>query len=61
MESTWVVEDSVTAVETANRAGFPTVGIYDHHNFDLDHMEEISTEFIGAGETLEKLIPKMQA
>ena len=61
MESTWVVEDSVTAVETANRAGFPTVGIYDCHNFDLDYMEAISTEFIGAGETLEKLIPKMQA
>ena len=56
-ESTWVFEDSFVALETAQRAGYHTVGIYDPYNFCLDRMAEVSTEYIAEGETLARLIP----
>ena len=52
---TWVFEDSLVALETAVRIGMPTVGIYDRFNFGQERIKEISTEYIGDGETLMKL------
>lgn len=49
---TWVFEDSLSAVETATRAGFPTVGIYDQNNYGQDQIESIATRYIGPGQTL---------
>lgn len=53
---TWVFEDSLTAIETAVKAGFPTVGIYDQYNYGQDRIREIATEYIGPAETLLKLV-----
>lgn len=55
-EETWVVEDSLVALETAHRAGFPTVGIYDRYNFGQEKIKNIVTEYIAPGETLERLL-----
>ena len=55
-ESTWVFEDSFVALQTARRAGYQTVGIYDKYNFYLDRMPEVSTEYIADGERLTRLI-----
>lgn len=56
IEETWVFEDSLTAIETATKLGMPTVGIYDPFNFGQDRIKEISTKYIGPGESLLKLI-----
>ena len=52
----WVFEDSVAAIETAVRAGFKVVGIYDKYNTAQDRIKEISTKYIGEGEDLTSLI-----
>ena len=57
-ESTWIFEDSITALETAQKAGYQTVGIFDPHNFNLDKMPDFSTIFIAQGESLSRLIPE---
>ncbi len=54
---TWVIEDSLVALETATRIGFPTVGIYDPYNYGQDRIREIATEYIAKGQTLARLIP----
>ena len=56
IEDTYVFEDSVVAVETAVRAGFGTVGIYDKYGFDHDRIKSLATEYIGPGETMMKLV-----
>lgn len=58
-ESTWVFEDSFVALQTAKRAGYHTVGIYDCYNFHLERMPEVSDEYIAKGESLKRLIPKI--
>ena len=58
-DKTWVFEDSIIAVETAVNAGFPTVGIYDSHNFELDRVKALSTLFIDKDETLMSLKDKI--
>jgi HAD superfamily hydrolase (TIGR01509 family) len=58
VESTWVFEDSVVALETASRAGYKTVGIYDKYNFGLDRIPQIVDIYIDNGESLSKLIEK---
>jgi len=55
-EETWVFEDSLTAIETASKIGFPTVGIYDRFNFGQERIKEIASEYIAPGETLMKLV-----
>lgn len=59
-ETTWVFEDSVTALETAKKAGFQTVGVFDKHNFDIERTAEVSTEYITEGDSLARLIEKIQ-
>ncbi len=55
-ERTWIFEDSIVALETAARAGYKTVGIYDQYNFGLDRIPKVATVYIDKGETLKKLI-----
>ena len=59
LDETWIFEDSVTAVETAVKAGYRTVGVYDVHAFNFDTIERISDECIRDGETMAKLISKI--
>ena len=56
-EATFVFEDSYVALETAARAGFPTVGIYDVHAFEQARLKSSATYYIADGETLMKLVP----
>lgn len=56
LEETWVFEDAGLALTTASTAGFPTVGIYDVHNYGQDIVRDKATIYIGEGETLAKLI-----
>ena len=55
-DSTWVFEDSVVAIETAVKAGYKTVGIYDRYNFSLDRIPKIATIYIDKGHSLAELI-----
>lgn len=56
-ESTWVFEDSITALETAARAGFPTVGIWDRYGYAPERVKAVASAYVAPGETLERLIP----
>lgn len=58
-ESTWIFEDSIVAIETAHRAGYNTVGIYDSHNFELERVKEISSIYIGEENSLAELIEQI--
>ena len=58
-ESTYIFEDSTVAVETAKKAGYKVVGIYDKYNFDHERVREASDEYIAKGETLMKLKEKI--
>ncbi len=53
---TWVFEDSLTALETAAKAGFPTVGIYDRFTPQQEDIAAVSTVYIASGETMMKLV-----
>ncbi len=55
-EETCIFEDSHVAIETADRLGMKTVGIYDPNNYGADKIEKIATVYVGAGESLKKLI-----
>lgn len=56
LEETWVFEDSFVALQSAHRAGFPTVGVYDRYGFRQDILRETATVYIGEGETLMKVL-----
>lgn len=55
-EATWVFEDSFVSLQTAAGAGFPTVGVYDRHNFDISRVEAVSTEYIGKDDSFLRLL-----
>ena len=57
---TWVFEDSLLAIETAKKAGFPVVGVYDAHTFGQDRARTLSDEYIEDKDSFARLIPKMQ-
>ena len=57
---TWVFEDSLTAIKTAARAGFNTVGIFDKYNFGCEEASRIATEYIKEGDSLARLIPLLE-
>ena len=59
LSETWVFEDSLTAIKTATRAGFSTVGIYDKNNFGCEEAMRVATEYIGESDTLARLISKI--
>ena len=58
MEETWVFEDSFVALETAHRAGFRTVGVYDRFGFRQDIMQAKSTVYIDENSTLMALFDR---
>ena len=53
---TWVLEDSVLAIETAKKAGFPVVGVYDPHTFGQERAKELSDVYIKQGGSFADLI-----
>lgn len=55
-EETYIFEDSLVAINTANKIGMKTIGIYDKYNYGHEEMEKLATAYIAEGETLEKLI-----
>lgn len=56
---TCVFEDSYVALETAKRAGFLTVGVYDKYNYCHDRLRAASDLYVDDGETMEGLIPQI--
>ena len=58
-ESTWIFEDSIVAIETATKAGYNTVGVYDQFNFGIGRVKELSSIYIGEGDSLISLIDKI--
>lgn len=57
-EETWVFEDSLVAIETADKIEMPTVGIFDKFNYGQEKIQKTAKEYIAPGETLLKLINK---
>ena len=51
-----VFEDSFVALETAKRAGFHTVGIYDANNYGQDRLRAASEIYLGEGTPLDKAL-----
>lgn len=58
-ESTWIFEDSLTAVKTAKAAGFKVAGIFDENAPGAAEIESYADEFIGRGGSFKSLIPKL--
>lgn len=54
-EETWVFEDSYVALETAQRIGMPTVGVYDPYNPWQEQVRKASTVYLDRGESMMKL------
>ena len=45
-QDTWGFEDALYAIQTANSAGFRTVGVYDAANRDdLDEIKRVRSDF----------------
>ena len=59
VEGTYVFEDSLTALKTAKKAGFPTVGIYDENNYGAEEAEKIVSAYIGKDASLADAIEKI--
>lgn len=55
-EETFIFEDSVVALESAVRAGYNTVGVYDKYGFSPERVKELSKIHIGKEETLRKVM-----
>lgn len=55
IDETWVFEDSVVAVNTANKIGLNTVGIYDANNYGHEELKQNSNIYIAENEDLSKL------
>lgn len=58
IEETWVFEDSYVALNTARKAGFPTVGVYDKYSYRQDILRQNSTIYISENEGFLSLITK---
>ncbi len=59
-ENTWVFEDSLVALQTAFKAGFQTVGVFDENNFGASGVDEVSTEYIAEGDSFIRLLAKIK-
>ena len=55
-EETWVFEDSIVALQPAQKAGFHTVGVYDRNNDRQELVAEFSDEYIAEGENICRLL-----
>ena len=56
-----VFEDSFVALETAKKAGFRTVGLFDRYNFGQDRLERASDFYMAEGHSLDELINVIEA
>ena len=52
-----VFEDSYVALETAKKAGFQTVGIFDRYNFEQERLKKASDIYLDGEQPLDSLIP----
>ncbi|MBE6634932.1 MAG: HAD family phosphatase [Ruminococcaceae bacterium] len=50
IEDACVFEDSFVALETAKKAGFKTVGIYDKNNYGQDRLKAAADVYMGEGD-----------
>ena len=57
--ATWIFEDSLLAIETAKKAGFPVVGVYDSCTFGQDRAKALSDEYIDDGGSFTELTDKI--
>lgn len=55
-----VFEDSYVALETAKKAGFRTVGIYDAGNFNHERLRAAAELFVGPGEGLDVVADRIE-
>ena len=60
-ETTWVFEDAYTALCTAKRAGFHTVGIYEYEEVRGEEMERESEIYIPRGARLDSVLSILDA
>ena len=58
-DDTWVFEDSFVALQTAKNAGFQTVGVFDKHNFGSVGVADVSTIYIGEGDSFHRIIEQI--
>lgn len=58
---TCVFEDSFVALETAKKAGFHTVGIYDENNFGQERLCQASDLYLSKGVSLDEAIAYVEA
>jgi len=54
-----VFEDSFVAIETAKKAGFLTVGIFDEHNFNQERLAASSDIYLAKGRSMAELIEQI--
>ena len=59
-EETWVIEDSALAIETAKKAGFPVVGVYDVNGVEQARSKELSNIFLDDGASFADLILQIE-
>ena len=59
-EQTWVIEDSALAIETAKRAGFPVVGVYDANGVAQERARALSDIFLEDGASFGELILRIE-
>ena len=60
LSETAVFEDSALALETARRAGFVTVGVYDSHHSSAERLAAAADLYLGEGTTLADALPHME-
>ena len=58
---TCVFEDSFVALETAKKAGFHTVGIYDENNYEQERLCQASDLYLSEGVSLDEAIAYVEA
>ena len=56
LDSTFVFEDSVTAILTAHNYGFKTIGIYDDNSFNQDKIKSVVDIYLDKGASFKSLI-----
>ena len=56
-----VFEDSFVALETAKRAGFQTVGVFDRYNFGQERLKAAADLYLNERQTLDALIATIHA
>ena len=56
-EHTWVFDDSLAALQTAQAAGFPTVGVFDRHSAGQEQIRALCTRYLAQDMPLDSVLP----